>query len=699
MQNIQLSYPSYFLGLCFIVAVIYAISLYYKAHHWTENKKSLPFWLSLLRMTSVFGLLFLLLMPFLKHLIQSQQDPVILIAEDNSQSISAVLDEASLSSYQSSINQLENALSEKFEVKRFSFGEKVFPNSVDSFNAQSTNISVQLNYLEDQYSDRNIGAIILASDGIFNEGNNPIYSNAKFKAPLHTIALGDTTIRRDLLIKNVLHNRIAYLGDEFNFQIDVQAFNASGSSSTLVVDKVVNGKSTTLKRENFNISSNNFFKTFSFNLSAADIGNVKYVVRLNKISDELSIRNNSKEVYVEILDARQKVLLYANAPNPDLAALKRVIELNKNYEVDIQLAKKGSKNLNEYDVVFLHNLPSKSNPITTDLSLLKSKKIPCIFVTGNQTDLSAFSSAQDALTITGQTAGSNEVQAIVNPSFNAYIVEDKLKNTVTSFPPLVAPFGEYNIGAKTEVLLYQKIGQVETKYPLLCYSDLNDWKVTVLAAEGIWKWKFTDYQDTQTFDHVSELINKMIQFTAKKADKRKFKAFVSKNNYKENEEIIFDAQLYNENYELINSPDAFLKISDNSGNNYNYTFSKTNNYYNLSVGLLPEGNYSYTATTKVNSKELNSKGKFTIQSIQKEQYDLTAKHDLLKSLSDKYSGSMFYPNEITALQDAIMNSETIKPVIYQRSKTESLMNMKWIFGLLGFLLILEWFLRRFYGSY
>lgn len=699
LENIQLSYPSYFLIFCAVAAIIYAVSLYWRSSAIKSAGKNLPLGLGMLRFLSIGLITFMLLIPFLKHLVETQQDPIILIAEDRSQSITATMDEAAINNLNSEINNLEATLSEKFTVKRFGFGEKIYTEVIDSFVDQSTNLSSQLEYFENQYSDQNIGAIVLVTDGIFNEGINPIYHNSKFKAPIHTVALGDTTIRRDLFIKNILNNRVAYLGDAFNLQVDVQAFNAAGSSSKITVSKISGGKTTEVSSQNFNISSNNYFKTFDFNIDAADVGNVRYRISLNGISDELSRSNNSRDTYIEVLDARQKILLLANAPHPDLAAFKTLIENNKNYEVEIGLAKNPVDALKKYDLVMLHNLPSPKHAISAELNTLKTQRIPTIFVTGNQTDLARFNAAQETMSIAGQVASSNEIQALWNSSFNGYKIDQRLKGQLEKFNPLAAPFGEYNASATAEVLLYQKIGKVDTKYPLLAYGEKGNWKTTIFTAEGIWKWKLFEHMKYKSNDLLHEFMNKMIQYSSKKDDKRKFIAFVSKNVFKENEEIIFDAQLFNDNYELINEPEVALQVKDGAGNNFDYIFSKTNNYYTLNAGALNEGNYNFTASSNYNGQQYSSSGNFSIQSIQKEQYDLTARHSMLSSLSEKYGGGLYYPNQVNKLGTDILASTNIKPILYQSNKTESLLNMKWLFIAIALMLLFEWFLRRFYGSY
>ena len=111
----------------------------------------------------------------------------------------------------------------------YAFGSEVREGVDFSFTDKVSNLSSMLRTLYDLYSNQNLGAIVLATDGIYNEGSNPIYSGNLLAAPIYTVALGDTTPQKDVLIKRVYHNKIAYLGDKFSIQIDISAKNSVGS--------------------------------------------------------------------------------------------------------------------------------------------------------------------------------------------------------------------------------------------------------------------------------------------------------------------------------------------------------------------------------------------------------------------------------------------------------------------------------------
>ncbi len=161
----------------------------------------------------------------------------------------------------------------------------------------------------------------------------------------------------------------------------------------------------------------------------------------------------------------------------------------------------------------------------------------------------------------------------------------------------------------------------------------------------------------------------------------------------------FDAELYNQSYELINEPDASLVITDDAGKNYSYTFSKTSNAYTLKAGLLAVGNYRYTGKVVANGQELTASGKFSVRPIQLEQFETTADHSLLRILSEENGGTMVFQDQLSDLSTVISENNNIQPLLYSQMKTKSVLHYKWIFFLLLFLLALEWFLRRYYGGY
>ena len=673
--------------------------MYWKDKRFADYSIWLTRLLALIRAIGVTLIALLLFSPFVKTVKEDTKQPIAIIASDKSASIADVYDPSKFKEINEKINLLSQQLKEKYDVINLSFGSEIKTNDSDSINSKSTNLSKVIQYINDNYADQNLSAVILATDGIYNEGINPLYTNFNFGAPLYTIALGDTTQRKDLYIQNILHNKIAYLGDKFTVQVDISAFNCLSQNTKLTIEKISSNQVTKLGEENILINSTSFYTTKTFTIEANQVGVVRYRLKLTSLSGEYNISNNTKDIFIEVLDARQKILLLANAPHPDIAAIKSLIIANKNYEVNIQYISDEIKNLSDYNLAIIHNLPSENFDIQALATKLDQLSIPRIFIVGMQTSLPRFNKIQDVIQINGNSKNNEEIQAELNPGFSQFVTSDALKINFIAFPPLTTPFGEYKVIGNANVYLYQNIKKIKTNYPLIAFNEKNGIKTSIICGEGLWKWRLFDYLQHNNYDLVNEMLNKTVQLTSLKTDKRKFRVNTSKNIYKENEKVFFEAQLYNDSYEMINEPEIKLIISDEKNKEYNFNFSKTQNYYTLNADLFPNGTYNYKAVTIYNGKELVNNGKFIVDAIQLESYDLTARHNLLKGLSEKYNGEMIYLSEIERLADKLLLDKEVKPVIYLSSSTKSLIYLKWICFLLISLLMIEWFLRRYFGSY
>lgn len=699
INEITFQYPSWYLILCVALGLIYALALYYKDLKFEESPRWSKWAMGILRFLTVTGISILLLSPLVKSISEDIKQPIVVIAEDNSQSIVANLSAEEITKKKEEINTIASGLAEKYEVKRLVIGDQIQNGSLDSFSSKVTNLSASLEFINDNFGDQNLGAVILSTDGIYNEGKNPLYSNVSLTAPLYVVAQGDTTIRKDVLIKNVFNNKIAYLGDKFSVQVDIIAKNSAGNTSTLTVSKVDANNTTKLKTDVIRIDKENYFTTKEVILDANTVGLNKYRIALTPVNGEASKSNNYKDIFIEVLDARQKILLLAHGAHPDLSALKSLITTNKNYEVDIHFPEDQDLNVSKYNLVVFHNLPSDKFSMAVEIANLNKKRTPRLFIVGAQTQLNGLNNIQENIKVVGNSTSLEDIQADVIPTFNSFTTNPDIGTKLKSFPPLIAPFGQYTSPSGSNVLLKQNIKKIPTDYPLLSFKDKDGFKTGVWVGEGIWKWRLFDYLQHANYDVVTELVNKSIQFLSTKEDKRKFRVSTSKNLYKENEQISFDGQLYNDNYEMINTPDVFLTVINQDGKEFKYTYSRANNFYTLNIGMLPAGKYRYIANTNYGGEAMEQKGSFSVQNIQLELYDLAARHDLLKGLIDKYGGAILPAGSSEGFVDAILSNSKIKPVVYQSTVTKSVINFKWLFGLILFLLSLEWFLRRYLGSY
>ncbi len=689
--NIITELPIWFSVFCILLGVVYAFFLYHKEDKFNETAPWLIWIMAGLRFLLVTILAFLLLSPFIKTLFNKVEKPVIVIAQDNSASI--LLNKDSVfyqNEYLKKLASLKTSLEEKYEVKTYTFGEEVAEGNQIDYSKKITDLSNAFDEIGNKFYNRNVGALILASDGIFNQGSNPVY-NSGIEYPIYTIALGDTSIQKDIVLKEVIHNKITFLGNQFPVEVSAEAFQCASNKTKLTITH--NGK--VLFSKEYNVSSDQFLINESVLFEAEKVGVQHYRIALATIDGEVSTVNNVKDIYIEVLDGRQNILILANAPHPDVKALRLSIESNENYKVTNQLVNEFDGNTEAYSLVILHQLTANINP---SLKKVLESNVSMLYVLGNQSNMNTFNALSVGMIIAKSGNRFNEILPAVAAKFPLFTLSESTTKSLNSMPPVVGPFGDYQLKTNGYVLLNQKIGSVETENPLMVFFQDNGKKSAVLSAEGIWKWRIQDFLRNKNHDAFNELVNKTVQFLSVKEDKSKFRV-IAENNYLENEEILFNSELYNDSYELVNDPEITIDLLEKNGAKYSFVFSRTSNSYVLNGGILPAGFYSYKAKVTYGSKDYIEKGKFQIKQLLLEANNTVANHQILQNIAQKFGGKMFYPIQLEELSNEINANKDITSIIYEENDLKELISLKWIFFVLLALLSLEWFLRKRNGAF
>jgi len=609
---------------------------------------------------------------------------LIIFAMDNSASVVSGKDSAMIKTeFLSNVNKIRSALSEKYNVQTLLFGSTVDKNETPNYSDKETDFSQLFSELDNNYSNQNIGALIISSDGIINKGMSPLGMTDKFKFPVYTIALGDTTLIKDLRLQKVNHNQVVYLGNKFPVEITIQAIKLNGKEAKVNIVKDGAKKISQMVK----ITNDNFIQTLNFVLEAEKPGVQKYNVEIEPLGEELNHSNNFQSFVVDVIDTREKILILASAPHPDVAAIKESIESGQTYEVETAYSD-FSKPLKPYSLVILHNIQLANSRFSVELA------------NNNQPYLVILPKPNDNLPgvkISGMNNKFNETEPVYNKNFSLFTISDELKNYFRDLPAVNSYFGNYNLSAGANTLLFQKIGFVETENPIMLFNDNSGVKTGVVISDGLWRWKLRDYADHGNHNLFNELILKSIQYLSVKADKSFFR-LVTKKIITESEPIEFTAEVYNQSYQLISDPDVPIILEDEKGKHYNYTMSKSGSSYYLDAGLFPPGEYKYKSTIKVNNQVFPQSGNITIKAIVAEKINTVANHTLLFQLAQNTGGKLFAPNETEKLEKELLTNELIKPVTYTQKQLNDLIDLKWLFFLIIGLLTAEWFLRKRGGS-
>lgn len=699
--GLTFEYPWWWLILCIVAGLGYAVAMYYRHTSFNKQNTGSKWWLyalSTLRALVVSLLCILLLSPYIKKRTTETFKPIVAVVHDNSQSVRVGLKGDTIL-YKNKMQAVIERLSQKYEVATYTAGAQLTKNIVYTYTEPTTNLSSVFDDISNLYYNRNIGAVILASDGIYNEGVNPIYTAGKTALPVFTIALGDTIVYPDQKVVNVLHNKVVYLNDRIHIKAEVEADYLKDKTVRLtLVELTENGVSKPVAEKMITYTSGSYFGVHDLYAEATKPGVMHYRISVQPVSGEQTVKNNVKDIYIEVLDGRQKILIVSAAPHPDIAALKNAIESNKNYQVETITTDGAAPALAGFDLLLVNQVQPQANlqQLLKDAERLKK---PVLFVVGSQTSMNEFNRLQTMLPVRTNAANQNETTASLNDNFTAFNLSTIARQFMSKLPPLTNYFGDYQSSPALKSVLLQKINGVATTYPLWAIAEDGEQKYGFIMGEGFWRWRIHDYMNNKNHDCTNELVNKTVQYLTVKSDKRPFRVSNNKNVYQENEPVQFEAQLYNASYEPVRNAEILMQITDADKKIYNYTFSPFENGYTLNAGLMKAGEYTYTATARDGANSFTANGKFSVNALQLEFIRTRADYKMMYQLAALHSGKMYTVNDMESVADDVLSDTSLKPMLVDTYSTQSAINLYWLFLLIVVWLGGEWMVRKYLGGY
>ncbi len=691
MTSLTTQYSLWYLPICLIAGFLYAWFLYRKDRKLNDVSKLVKGLMFALRFLSVSIISFLLLSPTLKNLGRTIEKPLIIFAEDNSESL---LSEKTI--IRKTASELHDFFSNNsnYNFKSYAFGEKLTETDTFNFKEKETDIAQALSDLKNRFYNQNIGAIILASDGIYNKGNNPGFEAQSLNFPVYTISFGDTTVRKDIILSDVKYNKTAFLNSKFPLRIKIKADKLKGKKTEL---KIFDNNHL-IHNQLIKINSNDYYRIVNLKIKANKIGFHKIKIILSPLSDEITKVNNSEQIIIEVSDKKQKILILSDAPHPDIAAIKDALKLNRNFITDYYRAAVFTKSINTYNLIILNQLPSKFNSATALMKQIINSDIPIIYMLGEQSSLEKFDNLNAGLTTGAYSNAPDEVTGKLNQNFSLFDVNPEIETVTQHAPPLLSVFGDYKLNGSNQILFYRQIKNINTKMPLIVFrSDAGTKKTAFITGEGIWRWRIFDYKLNQNHYLFNELINNIVQYMISKENKSRFHIIADK-VIPENHDITVKAETFDKNFKPIEVKNINFEITDSLQNKKAYQFEKTTDGYRLKIGKLLPGDYSWKANTVINGKKYKQNGIFSVIPTHTEFLQTKANHQILYQISKHTGGKMFLPKDIKKLLTEISNNDNIKPVSYSEKKSEPLINFKLIFIIILVLLTTEWFLRKYFGS-
>ena len=249
-------HSAWWLLLCIFIASAYAFLLYYPAKHFSLAARR---FLAAARWLLVFMLMVFLFSPFITATSSREEKPIIIFAQDNSASLlQSNRKDFYQHQYLADLAKFKEKCADKFDVQIGNFGESIsFAIQKPNFSAPKTAIAATFQQIEKAAINRNIAAVVLASDGINNIGQQPLAAAQQLAFPVYTVCMGDPRVQKDISIKDVQVNEVVFKDAPFPVNVNLKAYALKGKSASLAIYQ----KEKLISKSLVNINQADFFNS------------------------------------------------------------------------------------------------------------------------------------------------------------------------------------------------------------------------------------------------------------------------------------------------------------------------------------------------------------------------------------------------------------------------------------------------------
>jgi hypothetical protein len=666
--------------LLLLSLVIAGVLSYFQYFFKAKSKSNVMILLAFLRFLAIFGLLVLLINPIItKNSLEITKTPLAVVV-DNSSSITVLnSDKKVLELYQKIVSN--PALKEKFEIQSYQFDADFKPSDQFDFKGNQTNLDEAAKNLKSINKNLTFPTVII-TDGNQTTGNDYVYRFDPVNK-VYPLVVGDTTTFFDLKINQLNVNKYAFHKNKF----PVEVFLQYAGDKTTNAEFVISQGNTIVAKEKISFSPSKKTASLNMLLPADKVGLQIYKASIQSAAKEKNSYNNIKNFAVEVIDQKSTIAIVSSINHPDIASLKRSIEVNAQRKV-ILVKPNQINELQDVSVLVLYQ------PTTAFKAIFDNNKLAgtnTLIITGNNTDFNFLNQQQNNLVF--KMSGQREdFLTEFHSDFNLFAIENI---GFENFPPVQNPFGTISTNGNVSVLLSSKIRNVSTNAPLLAFTENQGKRTAFLLGENSWKWRLQSHVDNQSFEKYDIFIDKIIQYLASAATKKSL-VVTHENFYNSGEEIIINAQYFNKNYEFdekarltINVVNAATKQTKN------YDLLKGSNSFSANLEGLPAGKYNFTV------KELNSNtsyaSHFEILDFDIEKQFVNPDVLKLQQLAQQTNGKAFFESQSDQLINTLLESKEYKSIEKNISSKTPIIDWVWLLILIAVLFTVEWFVRKYNG--
>lgn len=651
-------------------------------------------------------ILFLMFEPVLSLFYETKLRPVHYIAVDRSGSLSSGKDSADKVNLMKEITGMFGTKTGDFNFRYIFFDGRAEFAEADQlgtllFGGNATDIEAVINVIPEETP---AASLTILSDGIINKGGNPLTRADRLGYPVYTIGIGDTSRKKDVSIRGILHNETVYAGSETKINVTLSSYGFKGEA--LVVSLYEDNK--LIRSENVTLPDEGVTPVL-FTYKPVNAGEKKITAEVTIPKGDEQPGNNKKVTYIKVLSDKLKIHLIAGYPSSDVSFIRSALKADTSMKVTslIQIAQGkylegnySKTDAEQADILFLVNFPaSETSPqLLEDVRrILAEKNTPFFILLPPFTDVQKLRNLSPYLPfeIIRSGNGRKEVLPQLNENYKLHSVikagTGALQMSINGLPPVI----QYDwvlrskTGAQTLITIRQN--NVSLDDPMLTVMSMGKLRTVAFNGVNLWRWKLNT-NDVFDFD---SFITGIARWLSSAEERKLLTLKPVKKLFSENEVVEISAELLDESLTALEGEEIKLVISSTSVRREYIMNELGRGLYETMTDQLPSGDYRYKGTVERNGQLYAAdSGRINIGEIDFERSNLTADANFLSALAF-YSGGKYYNSKN---YDDVFSEYTrldLKKAPVKSSFDEHrIWSNIYILMVIVLLLSAEWFIRK-----
>ncbi|MBN2564406.1 MAG: hypothetical protein JXB46_01720 [Candidatus Eisenbacteria bacterium] len=605
------------------------------------------------------------------------------------------------------------------DVEAFSFATGIHPlevkdgelTGVPAFDGEATDLAQAFSGVGRELRGRNLGAVVIATDGAGNRGAGPGEAAVALGVPVFALGVGNPEVGIDIAIVDAVTNRISYSGERVPIEVTLASAGFAGSET--VVELREGGM--LLDSEQVELSGTGEETRLTFHVTPVEPGVHTYTVSVPPAQGELTTANNTRLVATNAMKGKIRVLLLGQRPSWDYAFIRRAIEADRNMEGTSAVVEIGSSataltskqnaiprssaELLSYDLAIIVGADWGAPPI--DVEWLRSfvrdrgggvllvgipegrlpeaaKAILPVSLSGDVSRASM--EARPRLTEEGETA----------PSMR--LVSERFANTELwqTLPPLRAVAASTWIARPDAVVLAESASTDRDASPIIASRSEGAGNVMAILADELWRWKMAGPDDVDVFDRLVANVARLL--TARGALDRVV-VEADKDVYRTGEDVRISAQVYRSDYRLADNAEVTVAVSSGEGAAPVTTLAlrPEGEFYRGTVGGLGPGAYLARASASIGGEDVGAAtAEFAVEQYSMEDVETRRRSALLRRTADETAGGYYSPETLEQLPGDVPMVWTQREISREFEIWNSPLLLMGFVGLMS----AEWALRR-----